>query len=92
MLDVDDGHAPVHHPLQQQGQGGFMVPLQHRLWCKSKAGFIGIWSTATVGDVCQLAGAAHGRGAPTCNRHLSVGVPVKGSCMGTLLGSGLGSL
>ena len=78
MLDVDDGHAPVHHPLQQQSQGGFMVPLQHRLWCKGKgkAGVIGVGGPTTVGDAGQLAGAAHGRGAPTCTRQLSVGIPV----------------
>ena len=54
-----------------------MVPLQYRLWGKGKAGVVGVGGTATVGDAGQLAGAAHGRGAPTCIRQLSVGVPVE---------------
>ncbi len=28
MLDVDDGHAPLHHAAQQQLQGGLVVPVQ----------------------------------------------------------------
>ena len=70
MLDVDDGHAPVHYTSQQHLQGVLMVPLQDRLLHGSQAGVI-VWGTAAVGYAGQLAGAAHGRGAATCKPRIT---------------------
>jgi hypothetical protein len=66
MLDVDDGHAAVHHTAQEQLQGVFVVPLQDWFLQEDQAGVI-VRGTAAVGYAGQLAGAAHGWGSPPCS-------------------------
>lgn len=66
MLDVDDGHAAVHHAAQEQLQGVFMVPLQDWFLQRDQAGVV-VRGAATIGYAGQLAGAAHGWGSPPCS-------------------------